>query len=157
MEFGVLFLGRGDEGLGVDVGSEIYDPETRTLEHHSDKVLADVVKVPLHGPDHDRALGLGPGLGEDRPQHLHARLHGVRRHQHLGDEEHAFAELTPDLVHGRDHPLVKDVRRLGPRAQLGLDQLGGSLLVVRDHGLVDVLNTHRRLLFVFHPPAIRGR
>ena len=98
---------RNDVGVGVD--AEVEHLEAGALEHHRDEVLADVVDVALHGADHDLADRLHAGLGEQRPQDRHARLHRVGGEQHLGHEEDAVAEVDADDAHPLDERLVQDV------------------------------------------------
>ena len=106
-----MLLERGDELVGVGVDAEVEDLEAGALEHHPDEVLADVVDVALDRPDDDLADRLRAGLGEQRPEDLHAGLHRVRGEQDLGHEQDAVAEVDADDPHARDERVVEDLRR----------------------------------------------
>ena len=114
--------------------------------------------VALDGADHDLADALRAGLGEERPEDLHARLHRVRGEQHLGDEQDPVAEVDADDPHALDERVVQDL--VGPPVSLeqdvrSLDDLGGEPVVevvvhLRDElvvgqGLqIEVVVGHRR-------------
>ena len=100
-----------------------YHLEARALEHHRDEVLADVVDVALDGADHDLADALGSRLGQQRSEDRHARLHGVRREQHLGHEQDPVAEVDADDPHPLDERVVQHL--VG--APTSLEQDVGSL------------------------------
>ena len=118
-DVGLVLLERGDELLGVGVDPEVDDLEAGALEHHRDEVLADVVDVALDGADHDLADRLGPGLGEQRAQDLHAGLHRVGGEQDLRHEEDAVAEVDADDPHALDEGVVEDLRRRPSRGRGG--------------------------------------
>ena len=64
---------------------------------------------PLTRADHDLADRLGAGLGQQRPQDLHAGLHRVGRQQHFGHEQDAVAEVDADDAHAFDQRVVQDL------------------------------------------------
>jgi hypothetical protein len=125
-DVGLVLLERREVVLDRVVDAEVDHLEAGALEHHRDEVLADVVDVALDGADHDLADALGAGLGEQRPQDLHARLHRVRREQHLGDEEDPVAEVDADDAHALDERVVQHLvgAPAAPEQDLGaLDDL----------------------------------
>ena len=72
------------------------------------RFFADVVDIALNRGQHDLALGLGPGVGENGADDFKPGLHGPRRHQHFGNENPAVGELIADIVHGRDQGVIED-------------------------------------------------
>src|SRR5262245_42003765 len=134
-DVGLVLLERGDELVGVRVDPEVDDLEPGTLEHHPDEVLADVVDVALDGPDHDLADGLRAGLGEQRPENLHAGLHRVRREQDLRHEQDAVPEVDPDDLHARDERVVEDLGRAEAAPQQDLRPLDDLVL----HPVVEIV------------------
>ena len=74
---------------------------------------------PLTVPMTTLPIGLGAGLGEQRPQDRHARLHGVGRQEHLGHEQDAVAEVDADDPHALDERVVEDARRGSSRGRAG--------------------------------------
>ena len=166
---GLVLVQRGDELLGVGVDAQVDDLEAGALEHHPDQVLADVVDVALDRPDDHLADRLGARLGQQRPQDLHARLHGVGGQQDLGHEQDAVAEVDADDLHAGHERVVEDLARRPAAAQEDvrpLDDLGLHAvvevvvhllgqLVVAEGREVDVLG-----LVVRHagaPPAVASR
>ena len=133
-EVGLGRLDRVHEPLGLHVGAEIQHLEAAALEHQADQVLADIVQIPLHGPDDHLAAGLAALGGQEGPQDGDAGLHGPGGDQHLGDVELVAGELRPHDVHGGDQPLVQDLLGIRPPVQ----GLLGPLLYLghlpADHG-----------------------
>ena len=100
---------------------------------------------PLTVPMTILPIGSHAGLGQQRPQDLHAALHGVGGEQHLGHEQDAVAKIDADDAHAFDQRIVQDLLG-GPAAleenvrrllDLGLEavvevvvHLLGELLVV---------------------------
>ena len=87
---------------------------------------------PLTVPMTTLPIGLGAGLGEQRPQDLHAGLHRVGGQQHLGDEQDAVAEVDADDAHALDERVVE--HPVGRPAAVEQDQralgdLGGEAVV----------------------------
>ncbi len=101
-DVGLVLLDRLEIVLDGIVDAEVDDLEAGAFHHHADEVLADVVDVALHGADDHLADLRSAGLGQQRAQDEHARLHGVGRHQHFGHEEDAVPEVLADDAHALD-------------------------------------------------------
>ncbi len=81
------------------VDAEVDNFEPGTLHHHADQIFADVVNVALYSADNHLADAGRPGGDQQRLQNGHARLHGVRRQQHLRHEQNSIAEIDADYAH----------------------------------------------------------
>ena len=97
------------ELLDIGVDAEVDDLEPGAFHHHRHQVLADVVDVALNRPDDNSPDRLGAGLRQQGPQHCHTGLHGVGRHQHLGDEQDAVPEVDAHDAHPLDQRVVEHV------------------------------------------------
>ena len=106
-----MLLERVEVLLDRVVDADVDDLEAGALQHHRHEVLADVVDVALDGADHDLADRLDAGLGEERPEDLHAALHGIRGEQDFRHEEDAVAEVDADDPHALDQGLVQHALR----------------------------------------------
>ena len=113
-DVGLVLFERRQVFLDRVVDAEVDHFEAGAFHHHRDQVLADVVDVALDGADHHLADRLDAGLGEQRPQDLHAALHRVGGEQHFGHEQDAVAEIDADDAHALDQRVVQ--HRLGPPA-----------------------------------------
>ena len=74
----------------------------------------------------------GAGLGEQRPQHLHARLHGVGGEQDLGHEEDPVPEIDPYDPHPFHQGVVEHRLRIpapGEQDLRALDDLVGETVI----------------------------
>ena len=72
------------------------------------------------------------GLGEQRAEDHHPRLHRVRGEQHLGHEEDPVAEVDPDDPHALDERFVQHLvgRPVALEQDVGpLDDLVGQAVV----------------------------
>jgi hypothetical protein len=98
----------------------------------TDEVLADVVDVALdRADDHLADLG-GAGLGEERAEDRHARLHGIGGKEHFRHEKDAVAEIDADDAHALDQRLGQHI--IGRPAALQEDvhgclDLGGEPVI----------------------------
>src|SRR5262249_46640261 len=72
-------------------------------------------------------------------QDLHPRLHRLRGHQHLGDEELARAKVLADHVHAGDEPLGEGVVRREPAAEELVDTRDDGLDVASVEVVLDLL------------------
>jgi hypothetical protein len=106
-DVGLVLVERREVGVDVAVDADVDDLEPCAFHHHRYEILADVVDVALDGSDDDLPGRLGAGLGEQRPEDLHAGLHRVRRQQHLGDEQDAVAEVDADDGHTRHERILE--------------------------------------------------
>ena len=96
------------ELVGVTVDAQVDHLEASALQHHCHQILADVVDIALDSADDHCANARHTGFGEERAQHFHARLHGVGRHQHLGNEKDAVAKVNAHDVHTCDEAAVQN-------------------------------------------------
>ena len=150
-DVGLVLVQRSQERLGVGVDPEVDHLEAGALQHHRHQVLADVVDVALHRPDHDLADRLGPGLGQQRTQDGHPRLHGVGRQQDLGHEEDAIAEVDAHDAHPLDQGLVEHPSgRPAP-----LQQDGRALVDLVGQAVVQVVVHLGRELWVTQAPEVQ--
>jgi hypothetical protein len=122
-----VLLEGGEVALDRVVDTEVDHLEPGAFEHHRDEVLPDVVDVALDGADHDLAHPVGARLREERPEHLHPRLHGIGGEEHLGNEEDAVAEVDADDPHPLDEGVAQ--RLLGRPAALEQDLRAAGDLV----------------------------
>ena len=138
-----------DEALRRHVGAEVDDLEAGALEHDAHQVLADVVQVALDRADDHLAQRADLAGDEQRLDEVHARVHGARREQHLGQEDLVGAEARADDVHAREQAVVEDLACRQP----GIERLPGQL---RDLLVLSTLQALADLLQNVHliPPRI---
>ena len=115
--------------------ANVDDLEACALEHHPDKVLADVVNVAFDGADDDLADRLGAGLGKQRAQDLHPALHGIGCEQHFRHEQDAVAEIDTDDPHAFDERIVQDLAR----SPTTLKEDTGGKHHLRPHAVVEIV------------------
>ena len=65
--------------------------------------------IALNRADDHRAHRGRAGFGQQRLEDGHARLHGVGRHQHFGNEQNAVAEIDTDDAHAFHQGLGQDI------------------------------------------------
>ena len=133
--------------MRVHIRAEVDQTEPGALEHHCDEILADVVEITLHRTQYHRAQRLGARFHQLGTNDIQARLHRLRRHQHLGHEQDTGAELPTHLVQGGDHAVVEDGVDVSAGCNLGRHQLSNALLVVPHDRIIDSKHGHWPLLF----------
>src|SRR5262249_48763247 len=141
----VLLDGR-HELLGRDVAAEIVDLEARTLEHHGDQVLADVVEIALRRADDDHPERL-PGaarLRDQRLQEIEARVHCACREQDLGHVVLVAPEFLAHDVHAGDEAPEDQLLRIHRKIEAFLGLPGDRVLVSQDErprhdGVIEVV------------------
>ena len=94
----------GHEAGGRHIHPQIVNLESAALEQCGNQVLANVVEISLHGPDHYRAGRFGAARRQHRPHQRQHRFHRPPGQQKLGDEVFSGFKPAPHLVHGRNHP-----------------------------------------------------
>src|SRR5665647_2762672 len=139
-DVGVHLVGLVDELEEVDVDAEVVYLEPGGLEEELEDVLADRVKVALHGADHDRALLLlrAAGFLDLGLEHAHRRLEGQCGLHELGQEDVLALELLADDVEARQQALVDDVAGVDPLGQSLVDGLEDGVLILVDDRLLEL-------------------
>src|SRR5690606_4653735 len=152
-DVGLVLVERLDVLVDVGVDPQIDDLEPGPLEHHPHEVLADVVDVALDRSDDDFADRRGAGLGEQGAEDGHARLHGVRRQEHLGDEEDPVAEVDAHDAHPLHQGLVEDAVGIPAALQQDVgslhDLVGQAVVQVVVHLLDELLVGEGRQIDLF--------
>lgn len=99
-------LGLIHEDLVLHIGARVAYLETVGLQHDRHDVLADGVRVSLHGADDAGSLLYRLQHGNMGLQDLDAGHHGLGRHQQLRHEELMAVELLAHDFHACRQPLV---------------------------------------------------
>ena len=89
------------------VDADVVDLKARTLEHHGNKVLTDVVDVALHGTDDHGAHWLRTRLRQQGSENSHTPFHSICGEQHFRYEQDTIPEVDTDNCHTIDQRLSK--------------------------------------------------
>ncbi len=110
-------MNRLHEAVAGNIDAQVDHLETRSLEHDHHQFLSDIVDVAGDGPHHETADGVDSCSHDQRADQIHHRLHGMGRHQHLGEEHLAGLEQAAHLLQRRDHGIEEEGGRFDTSRQ----------------------------------------
>src|SRR5262249_32764740 len=108
-DLGIVIRRGTNEFIRTSVCAKIHYRETRSLGHHTDEILADIMQITLHSPHNDGALAAGVfAFRQQWAQYFHSGFHCSRREKYFWNKDAVVFEILADDAHSGDQAILED-------------------------------------------------